>query len=370
MPTPEQIVEAVKVVKDPEIHVSIVDLDMVRDVVVDGSKVKMTIALTVSSCPLTKTIDKDVTEAARTVPGVSSVEITMTSMTKEEREGVFRKLGRKGGIERMEKAHGIKHMFAVTSGKGGVGKSVVTALLAVDLKRQGYDVGILDADVTGPSSAKIMGVQTATPGIKKIGPGETASGIQVMSMQLLLKNPDDPVVWRGPILHNVITQMYKDIEWRSLDYLIVDVPPGTSDIPLTLYQTFPLEGILVVATPQDLVTMIVRKAINMARQMKVPILGLIENMSFATCSNCGEPMHLWGPSTGQNMAKDVNIPFLGALPIDPRIASLCDKGEIENYQTAIFPEIARRLLISQMAASKATFLDWTATPKADAPLTA
>ncbi|MFQ5997834.1 MAG: Mrp/NBP35 family ATP-binding protein [Candidatus Bathyarchaeia archaeon] len=368
MPTPEQIVEAVKVVKDPEIHVSIVDLDMVRDVVVDGGKVNMTIALTVSNCPLTKTIDKDVTEAALTVPGVSSVEIMMTSMTKEEREGVFRKLGRKG-IERMEKAHGIKHMIAVTSGKGGVGKSVVAALLASDLKRQGYDVGILDSDVTGPSGAKIMGVQAATQGTQKVAPGETASGIQVMSMQLLLKNPDDPVIWRGPILHNVITQMYKEIEWRSLDYLIVDVPPGTSDVPLTLYQTFPLDGIVVVATPQDLVTMIVRKAINMARQMKVPILGLIENMSFATCSNCGEPMHLWGPSTGQNIAKNVNIPFLGALPIDPKIATLCDKGEIENYQSAAFPEIARRLLISQMAASKATFLDWSAIPKAEPPLT-
>jgi len=358
--TQQEILETLKKVKDPELRVSIVDLGMVKHVNIRGNTVEVTLALTVPSCPLSSTIEKDVKTAVTSLPGVNAANVKFVSMTKDERENIFRKLGRRLGVEKMEKT-GIKHIIAVTSGKGGVGKSSVTALFATELKKQGLDVGILDSDITGPSIAKMFGVSRLDISDKGIAPARSKTGIEIMSMQMLLKKPDDPVIWRGPILHNVVTQMYKDVTWGELDYLLVDVPPGTSDIPLTLYQTFPLDGVVVVATPQDLVTLIVRKAVNMTVQLKVPVLGLVENMSHARCPKCGEKIEPWGPARGEKTAKELNIPFLGSLPIDSRIAELCDAGHIEEYSSEASSEIARRLLISQMSSSNATFLNWTLT---------
>ncbi|MFQ5763069.1 MAG: P-loop NTPase, partial [Candidatus Bathyarchaeia archaeon] len=238
MVTEQDVMNSLKQVVDPEIRVSIVDLGMVQNVNINGNAVDVTIALTVPSCPLSSTIESDVKNALTSLPGVENANVKLASMTKEEREEVFRKLGRKFGMARMGK-EGSRHVIAITSGKGGVGKSAVTALFAAELKRQGLNVGILDSDITGPSIAKMFGVTRLGVSEKGVTPAVSKQGVEIMSMHLLLKKPDDPVIWRGPILHNVVTQMYKDVSWGELDYLLIDVPPGTSDIPLTLYQTFP-----------------------------------------------------------------------------------------------------------------------------------
>lgn len=361
MPSEDEILNALRRVKDPELQRNIVELGMVKNIAIKDGEANLTIALTVPSCPLSGTIEKNIKETLEDV-GVKVGSIQFTSMTKDEREALSQRFGRRMTFQKMEKG-GIAHVIAVTSGKGGVGKSALTALLAVDLQRQGYDVGILDSDVTGPSIAKMFGVTRLGVGEHGITPAISKLGIKIMSMHLLMKKPDEPAIWRGPLLNKVITQMYQDVEWGKLDYLFIDVPPGTSDVPLTLYQTFPLDGIVVVATPQDLVALIVRKAVNMALQMKIPILGLMENMSYLLCPHCHERIEPWGPMRGEKIAKEMSIPYLGALPMDLIITSLTDTGNIENYENTVLKEISRRLIVSQMSATKAQLIDWTLSRK-------
>ncbi len=227
----------------------------------------------------------------------------------------------------------IRRTIAVLSGKGGVGKSLVTALLATYLARTGkYRVGILDADVTGPSIPTLFGAADFKPKGTDQGlfPVRTHSDIQLMSINLLLEDPAAPVIWRGPILANTVKQFWSEVIWGDLDFLLLDMPPGTGDIPLTVFQSLPLDGIIIVTSPQDLVSLIVQKAIHMAQMMQIPILGLVENMSHVICPHCGEQFSVFGESKTEQVARDAGIPYLGSLPIDPDLARLSDEGAIER----------------------------------------
>ena len=225
-----------------------------------------------------------------------------------------------------------KRVIAVLSGKGGVGKSLVTGALAVELSRRGHAVGILDADITGPSIPKMLGMSGRRAG--GIGnlllPEISSTGIKVMSSNLLLENETDPVLWRGPVIAGAIRQFWSDTSWGPLDYLLVDMPPGTGDVALTVFQSLPVDGIVVVTSPQDLVSMIVAKAVNMAEKMHVPILGLIENMSYVSCPDCGKKIEVFGKSKLDEVAQGYGLEVLGRLPIDPALALACDAGAIEE----------------------------------------
>jgi len=227
----------------------------------------------------------------------------------------------------------IKETAAVLSGKGGVGKSLVTSLLAVAMKRKGYNVGILDADITGPSIPKMFGVDDYRAETSELGiyPVRTYNDIKIMSINLLLEKNDAPIIWRGPLLAGAVKQFWTDVIWGKLDYLFFDMPPGTGDIPLTIFQSIPLSGIIIVTSPQDLVSLIVKKAYNMAKIMNIPILGIIENMSYIICPDCGKHINMFGENKTEKIAHEMGIPFLGRLPVDPDLAILCDKGEIEKF---------------------------------------
>ncbi|RKO67474.1 Mrp/NBP35 family ATP-binding protein [Desulfofundulus salinus] len=230
-------------------------------------------------------------------------------------------------------ASDIKQVVAVMSGKGGVGKSSVSALLAIALARRGYKVGILDADITGPSIPKLFGLVDRPEQFNNyILPVKTSLGIQVMSLNLFLPQEDDPVIWRGPILSSAVKQFWTDVAWGKLDYLIVDMPPGTGDVPLTVMQSLPLNGLVVVSSPQDLAMMVVGKTIKMARQACIPILGLVENMSYITCPHCGEKIQPFGHGSVKEAASKKGLPLLAVLPVDPELAKLADAGRIEDYE--------------------------------------
>jgi Mrp family chromosome partitioning ATPase len=239
----------------------------------------------------------------------------------------------------------IHHVIAVMSGKGGVGKSLVSGLLAVALRREGYQTGLLDADITGPSIPKMFFPNGARPGSSPMAilAAESRMGIKVMSINLLLESEDQAVIWRGPLIGRVIQQFWGDVLWGTLDYLVVDLPPGTSDASLTVMQSLPLSGIVLVTSPQDLAGMVVRKAAQMAQHMNVPVLGLIENMSYFVCPDTGKRYDIFGHSHAEAMAARLGVPFLGRLPIDPEIARLCDAGRIEDYPAEAFVPIAQRL---------------------------
>ncbi len=357
---------ALKDVIDPELHISIVNLQMVKQVDIQGDRVKVIIALTVGGCPLSKTISTDVQKALMKLSGVKSVDVETTVMTKQELEHLRTQIQSQmaaaqsqksgsampPGINRLERK-GIRNVVAIMSGKGGVGKSFVTGFLAVQLSRLGYKVGILDADITGPSIAKMFGLKGPlfVTADKHVLPAMTPTGIKVVSMNLILEEPQMPVIVRGPIINSVIRQMFQDIEWGDLHFLLVDLPPGTSDAPLTVFQSLPLQGVVVVTTPQDLALMVVAKAINMAKTLseqlaQVKILGLIENMSYAVCPHCGEKFEIFGRSKAAEAARKAGIPYLGAVPIDPEIARLADEGKIEDYTNPLFEEVTRAVRLN------------------------
>ena len=227
----------------------------------------------------------------------------------------------------------VRQVIGVMSGKGGVGKSLVTALLAVALRQSGHAIGVLDADITGPSIPKMLGLDSR-PEASEFGlvPVTTPSGIRVMSLNLLLDHPDDPVIWRGPLLANTVKQFWEEVVWGNLDALLVDLPPGTSDIPLTVMQSLPVSGLIIVCSPQELAAMIVRKAIKMAAMLNIRVLGLVENMTHLVCPHCGKRVDLFGPEQGPNAARAAGIPVLASIPVDPELSRLCDRGEIESHQ--------------------------------------
>ncbi len=230
------------------------------------------------------------------------------------------------------KRSNVKHVIGVVSGKGGVGKSLVTSLLASEMNKRGFKVGILDADITGPSIPKTFGVDNPlTADADGIIPAQTPSAIKIMSTNLMLPKGDLPVAWRGPVVSNAIRQFWGETNWGDIDYLFVDMPPGTSDVLLTVFQSLPIDGIVTVSAPQELVAMIVGKAVNLAHDMNVDVLGLVENMAYFKCTDCGKEHHIFGEPQGKEVAERYNIPAYTTLPIDPNFARLCDAGKVEEY---------------------------------------
>ncbi|MGI6020040.1 MAG: P-loop NTPase [Lachnospiraceae bacterium] len=225
----------------------------------------------------------------------------------------------------------IRKVIGVVSGKGGVGKSLITSSMAVTAQRTGAKVGILDADITGPSIPKVFGVKEKAKGTEMgILPVDSQTGIKLMSVNLLLENEEDPVIWRGPVIAGVVKQFWTDVVWEDVDYLFVDMPPGTGDVPLTIFQSIPVDGIIIVTSPQDLVSLIVEKAVRMAEKMNIPVLGLVENMSYLTCPDCGKKISIFGKGDLERLARIHGIENTVKLPLNPNIASLCDAGGIEN----------------------------------------
>ena len=238
----------------------------------------------------------------------------------------------KGQIEKepLNPQSTVRHVIGIVSGKGGVGKSIVTSMMSVLMRRRDYGVGVLDADITGPSIPKAFGTSgdVFSDGNGLI-PLKTKTGIQMMSVNLLLEDETRPVVWRGPVIAGTVKQFWTDVIWNDVDFMFVDMPPGTGDVPLTVFQSLPLDGIIIVTTPQELVSMIVKKALNMAQLMNIPVIGLVENMSYVKCPDCGKELHIFGESKAEELCEAYGIPFLGRVPLDPNLASLCDKGIIE-----------------------------------------
>ena len=254
--------------------------------------------------------------------------------------------GSKDALSSTKQLNNIRHVIAVVSGKGGVGKSLVSGLLAVALRRKGYQVGLLDADITGPSIPKMFFPEGKRPGDSLPGslPIESRTGLKVVSINLLLDQDDQAVIWRGPLISRAIKQFWSEVPWGALDYLVVDLPPGTSDASLTVMQSLCLSGIVLVTSPQDLAGMVVRKAAKMAGILRVPILGLVENMSYFVCPDTGKQHNLFGPSHAETMAARLDTPFLGRLPLDPDIAAICDAGQIEDYPAEAFTPIAEQII--------------------------
>ena len=326
MATREQVEEALGEVLLLEPKRSLVELNMVRDIEVADGQVKVTLALTALSDAAKEAIQERVHSAIEKLPGVKGAAIDLVELTPQE-------------------LNQFGHVIAVMSGKGGVGKSVVAALLAITLNRQGYQVGILDADITGPSIPMMFGLKARPMSSESaLMPVGTRSGIEVMSLNLLLPHEDDAVIWRGPLLAKAITQFWQDVVWGKVDYLIVDLPPGTADIPLTVMQTLSLSGVVIIFTPQDLAAMVVRKAVHMAQNMIVPIIGVVENMSYFLLPETGKRIDIFGQSKGEEMSQEAGAPLLGQLPIDPELARLCDSGEIERYNSEAFIAFSQALI--------------------------
>jgi Mrp family chromosome partitioning ATPase len=325
MATEEQIRQGLDQVLVPGVKRSVEGLNLVRDITVSDGKARISLASAALSEDAQDWIKTKTKEVIEKLPEVNEVEIEFT----EAKPAELNKIGR---------------TFAVMSGKGGVGKSLVASLTAVALKRQGNEVGILDADITGPSIPKMFGIDSRPTGSNTgILPVLSRSGIEVMSINLLLPSEDDAVIWRGPLIGNTIKQFGEDVLWGRLDYLIIDLPPGTADAPLTVMQSFPVSGVIVVFTPQDLVEMIVKKAVNMARKMEKRVLGVVENMSYLYVPEIDKRIEIFGRSRGEEMARAADAPLLGQIPIDPELAKLCDEGNIERYNDEILTRLVESL---------------------------
>lgn len=377
MATREQILDRLKLVQDPELGQSIVDLGMVKSVELEGSVAKVRVDVTIEGCPLKDQIRREVIEAVNLAAPGAKVELTLGTMSAAELEMLKKRLGAQrsqaigsgqpssggtdgkitgdaGGINRLKKK--VPHVIAVGSGKGGVGKSSVTAQLACALVREGHPCGILDADITGPSIARIFGA-TERPLVKEdekdvIIPVLTQAGVPVLSMNLLLSDEKSPVIWRGPLINGAIRQLYANGAWEGLEYLLIDMPPGTSDSTLTIYQSLPLDGVVIVTTPQSLVGMIVAKSIKMAQSLRVKVLGLVENLAYVQVPERKDPYYVFGPLKGQAAADEFKVPYWGALAMDPAVAEACDKGQIHSVDNPQFREFARQLVAGGAVAGK------------------
>ena len=257
-----------------------------------------------------------------------------------EREG-----GRPFQIKPLHEGCRVGKVYGIVSGKGGVGKSMVTSQLAVSVRREGYNVAVLDADITGPSIPKAFGVHAHAEGTADaIIPVSTTTGIQLMSVNLLLENETDPVIWRGPVIGGVVQQFWGDVLWEDVDYMFVDMPPGTGDVALNVFQTLPVDGIIVVASPQELVSMVVEKAVKMAQMMNIPILGIVENMSYMTCPDCGKKLYPFGEGKTEEAAAKYGLPVLAKMPIDPALAKLVDDGAIETFEGDWLHDVVDKVL--------------------------
>jgi ATP-binding protein involved in chromosome partitioning len=332
----DTVLEVLKGVKDPELNVSIVALGMIEDLRVDGGKVSFTVNLTTPGCPLKAQIEKEVRTALAAVPGIESVDIRLGAR-------VRRSIETTGGL-----IPEVANTVAIGSGKGGVGKSTVAANLALSFARAGAAVGLMDADVYGPNLPLMLGVRTRPEVKDKTILPVAAHGLKLMSMAFFLKD-DQPVIWRGPMLHGAMKQFLSDVEWGRLDYLFIDMPPGTGDVQLTLSQIIPLTGAVLVTTPQDVALLDVRKAAAMFKQVNVPILGLIENMSYFHCPHCGERTEIFSHGGGRRAAESFETAFLGEIPLDVRVRQGSDEGrpliihDPRSGPALVFKEIAEKL---------------------------
>jgi Mrp family chromosome partitioning ATPase len=339
-----KIYQVLSTVKHPEITGrSLVELGMLPEIGIDGNSIRVTLALPTMDVPIKGDLIELVKKAVSKIESGIKVQVDLKEMDADQR-AKFMAFVREAQTS-SQPAGKVRKVLAVMSGKGGVGKSSVAGLLASALRRQGSIVGVLDADITGPSIPMMFGAhQSPTQGPEGILPVESRTGIKLMSINLLLPDRDQPVVWRGPLISRAIEQFWGDIAWGDLDYLVVDLPPGTADAALTVMQSLPLDGIVLVTSPQDLAGMIVRKAANMAKQLGVPLVGLVENMSHVICPECGTRIDIFGASKAENTARMIGAPMLGHLPIDPQLAVLCDKGAIEDYSSETFEEIAESVI--------------------------
>jgi ATP-binding protein involved in chromosome partitioning len=341
MPTKEDVLKALSNVQEPELHKDIVSLNMVQNLVVDGGKVSFDYVLTTPACPLKGMMKLEAEEAVKKVAGVTAVNINMTAAVKKDPR-----------IGQVMSTSGIKNIIAVGSGKGGVGKSTVACNLAVSLAAEGAKVGLMDADIYGPNQPQMMGVADWEPAVgadNKLNP-PVGYGVKVMSMGFLM-DPDSPVIWRGPMLHGAINQFLKDVVWGELDYLVVDLPPGTGDVQLTLCQSVPLAGAVIVTTPQSIALSDVRKAAAMFNKLKVPMLGVVENMSEFHCPHCQKRSQIFSEGGAKQLAEQHNIPVLGSIPLDPTVCQSGETGKpISVAQPDSAPAQAFRAMARQIAA--------------------
>jgi ATP-binding protein involved in chromosome partitioning len=308
----EAILAALSQVQEPELHQDLVSLNMIRDVKIQGTEVSFTVMLTTPACPLRSQIEQEARQAVAELPGVETVKIKMDADVPTD--------GRQRGLVKLP----IRNAIAVASGKGGVGKSTVAVNLAVILAASGSRVGLLDADIYGPNIPTMMGVNNLPPaGEEKLIPAE-AYGVKLMSIGFMVK-PDQPLIWRGPMLHSAIRQFLSDVEWGELDYLVVDLPPGTGDAGLSLAQSMPLSGGLIVTLPQQVSLDDARRGLEMFRQMNVPVFGVVENMSYLDLPD-GTRMDVFGSGGGKRLAEESGVPFIGAIPMDPSVRQGGDQG--------------------------------------------
>jgi hydrogenase maturation protease len=325
MPTQKEILENLDTIEVPGVMRSLVKMNLIRDVSISDGKVDMQLSSTALAPEYQEELKDKINEVIGALIGLTAVNVSFVdSKPKDLNE--------------------VGHVIAIMSGKGGVGKSLVAGLTAIALKRKGYSVGILDADITGPSIPKMFGLKGPPNGSENgLLPVITESGIEVMSINLLLPVEDHAVIWRGPLIAGAITQFWEEVLWGKLDYLIVDLPPGTADAPLTVLQSLPISGIIIVTTPQDLTTMVVKKAVNMAQQMKKSIIGVVENMSYLYVPEINKKIELFGKSRGEETAQAAGTRFLGQIPIDTALAKLCDEGKIERYDSEIITNLSSSL---------------------------
>jgi Mrp family chromosome partitioning ATPase len=313
--------EALNKVLVPGIMRSLVQMNLVRGAEIKDGKAKINLASTAIPEQHHSWLKDKAVEVVSELSGVEEVTVDLVEAKPKE-------------LNQIEK------IIAVMSGKGGVGKSLVAGLLATSFAREGKDVGVLDADITGSSIPKMFGLDARPSGSETgILPVLSKSGIEIMSMNLLLPSEDEAVIWRGPLMSKAITQFWEEVLWGKLDYLIIDLPPGTGDAPLTVLQAIPISGVIEVFTPQELTEMIVKKAVRMAQKMNVRVLGVVENMSYLVLPDTGKKMEIFGRSKGEEMAKASGAPLLGSLPIDPELAKLCDEGKIERYSSDAVSEL-------------------------------
>ncbi len=325
-PIDAKVKEALNNVLVPGIMRSLIQMNLVQSAEVNEGKAKVALASTAISAQYYSWLKDKATEAVSEVSGVEEVVVELVEAKPKE-------------------LNQINKIIAVMSGKGGVGKSLVTGLLATSFARDGKDVGVLDADITGSSIPKMFGLDARPSGSETgILPVLSKSGIEIMSMNLLLPSEDEAVIWRGPLMSKAITQFWEEVLWGRLDYLVIDLPPGTGDAPLTVLQVIPISGVIDVFTPQELTEMIVKKAVRMAQKMNVRVLGVVENMSYLVLPDTGKQLEIFGRSKGEEMAKASGAPLLGKLPIDPELAKLCDEGKIERYNSDAVSEMYNNVL--------------------------
>ncbi len=335
MVTVDQVLSSLKKVVDPELHKDIVSMGMIKDLSINDSKVAFTLELTTPACPFNSDIERDVRNAIAGL-GVQDLNLRVTARVMEGR-----------ALSMDELLPGVKNIVAVASGKGGVGKTTVSVNLALALAKTGARIGLLDADVYGPSVPLMLGLKASPEVINnKIQP-PVVEGVKVISMGFFYEQSQQAGIYRGPIVSGIVKQFLTDVNWGELDYLIIDLPPGTGDAPLTIAQTIPITGILIVTTPQDVAMNVAVKAIGMFNKLNVPIIGVVENMSYLMCPHCDEQIHLFGQGGGKKISEDYKIPFIGEIPLHPQIREGSDTGrpsvlsEPESVQSHAFTKAAK-----------------------------